>query len=134
MRCVDGLRAVHDITRPLQKAIRDGHSSLDLSEMQQQCPPVEHNVVVTHPETGRKALFLNRNSTTHLVGSSERENDVLLPFLFDHVRSPEFQCRFHWEPGSMAFWDNRAVQHYAVADYRERRIMHRATIAGPAAR
>jgi taurine dioxygenase len=131
---LDGLRAIHDITRPLQKAIRDGHSSLDLATMQQQCPPVEHNVAVTHPETGRKALFLNRNSTTRLVGLTQRENDVLLPFLFDHVRSPEFQCRFHWEPGSIAFWDNRAVQHYAVADYYERRVMHRATIAGPVAR
>jgi taurine dioxygenase len=131
---LDRLRAVHDITRPLQKAIRDGHSSLDLATTQAQCPPVEHNVVVTHPETGRKALFLNRNSTTRLVGLTERENDVLLPFLFDHVRSPEFQCRFHWEPGSIAFWDNRAVQHYAVADYYERRVMHRATIAGPVAR
>jgi taurine dioxygenase len=131
---LDGMRAVHDITRSLQKAIRDGHSSLDLAEMQQRCPPVEHNVVVTHPETGRKALFLNRNSTTRLTGLSERENDVLLPFLFDHVRSPEFQCRFHWAPGSIAFWDNRAVQHYAVADYLERRVMHRATIAGPVAR
>ena len=98
-------------------------------ETQQKCPPVEHNVVVTHPETGRKALFVNRNSTTHIVGLTERENDVLLPFLFDHVRSPEFQCRFHWEQGSIAFWDNRAVQHYAVADYHERRVMHRATIA-----
>ena len=130
---VDGLRAVHDITNPLKKAIRDGHSTLDLSAMQQKCPPVEHNVVVTHPETGRKALFVNRNSTTHIVGLTEREND-LLPFLFDHVRSPEFQCRFHWELGSIAFWDNRSVQHYAVADYHERRVMHRATIAGPVAR
>ena len=108
--------------------------TLDLAETQQKCPPVEHNVVVTHPETGRKALFVNRNSTTHLVGLTERENDLLLPFLLDHVRSPEFQCRFHWEPGSIAFWDNRSVQHYAVADYRERRVMHRATIAGPVAR
>ena len=131
---VDGLRAVHDITNPLKKAIRDGHSTLDLSEMQAKCPPVEHNVVVTHPETGRRALFVNRNSTTHIVGLSDREQEVLLPFLFDHVRSPEYQCRFHWEPGSIAFWDNRSVQHYAVADYHERRIMHRATIAGPVAR
>ena len=131
---VDGLRAVHDITNPLQKAIRDGHSTLDLTEMQRKCPPVEHNVVVTHPETGRKALFVNRNSTTRIVGLSEREQDVLLPFLFDHVRSPEYQCRFHWEEGSIAFWDNRSVQHYAVADYEERRIMHRATIDGPVAR
>ena len=131
---VDGLRAVHDITNPLKKAIRDGHSTLDLTEMQAKCPPVEHNVVVTHPETGRRALFVNRNSTTHIVGLADREQDVLLPFLFDHVRSPEYQCRFHWEPGSIAFWDNRSVQHYAVADYHERRIMHRATIAGPVAR
>jgi taurine dioxygenase len=131
---VDGLRAVHDITNPLKKAIRDGHSSLDLGEMQRKCPPVEHNVVVTHPETGRKALFVNRNSTTHVVGLTDREQEALLPFLFDHVRSPEYQCRFHWEAGSIAFWDNRSVQHYAVADYHERRIMHRATIAGPVAR
>ena len=131
---VDGLRAVHDITNPLRKAIRDGHSTLDLTEMQEKCPPVEHNVVVTHPETGRRALFVNRNSTTHIVGLRDREQEVLLPFLFDHVRSPEYQCRFHWEPGSIAFWDNRSVQHYAVADYHERRIMHRATIAGPVAR
>jgi taurine dioxygenase len=131
---VDGLRAVHDITNPLKKAIRDGHSTLDLAAMQETCPPVEHNVVVTHPETGRKALFVNRNSTTHIVGLTDREQDVLLPFLLDHVRSPEYQCRFHWEEGSIAFWDNRAVQHYAVADYHERRIMHRATIAGPVAR
>jgi len=131
---VDGLRAVHDITNPLRKAIRDGHSTLDLGEMQRKCPPVEHNVVVTHPETGRKALFVNRNSTTHIVGLSDREQDVILPFLFDHVRSPEYQCRFHWEEGSIAFWDNRSVQHYAVADYHERRIVHRATIAGPVAR
>ena len=131
---VDGLRAVHDITNPLKKAIRDGHSTLDLGAMQEKCPPVEHNVVVTHPETGRKALFVNRNSTTHIVGLTDREQDVLLPFLFDHVRSPEYQCRFHWDEGSIAFWDNRAVQHYAVADYHERRIMHRATIAGPVAR
>jgi taurine dioxygenase len=131
---VDGLTAVHDITKPLHKAIRDGHSTLDLAETQAKCPPVEHRVVVTHPETGRKALFVNRNSTTHIVGVTERENDLLLPFLLDHVRSPEFQCRFHWEPGSIAFWDNRAVQHYAVADYHERRVMHRATIAGPVAR
>jgi taurine dioxygenase len=129
---VDGLRAVHDITKPMRKAIAAGHTQLDLTDMQERWPPIEHPVVVTHPETGRKALFVNRNSTTHLVGLSERENDVLLPFLLDHVRSPEFQCRFHWEPDSVAFWDNRCVQHYAVADYTERRVMHRVTIDGPA--
>ena len=127
----DGLSAVHDITKPMRKAIAAGHTSLDLAEMQQRVPPVEHPVVAAHPETGRKALFVNRNSTTHIVGLTERENDVLLPFLLDHVRSPEYQCRFHWEVGSVAFWDNRSVQHYAVADYGERRVMHRVTVDGP---
>jgi taurine dioxygenase len=131
---VDGLRAVHDITKPMRKAIAAGHSTLDLAEMQRRCPPVEHNVVVTHPDTGRKALFVNRNSTSHIVGLTERENDVLLPFLLDHARSPDFQCRFHWEVGSIAFWDNRSVQHYAVADYTERRVMRRVTVDGPPAR
>jgi taurine dioxygenase len=131
---VDGLRAVHDITKPMRKAIAAGHTGLDLADMQERWPPTEHPVVVTHPETGRRGLFVNRNSTTHIVGLSERENDVLLPFLLDHVRSPEFQCRFHWEPGSVAFWDNRCVQHYAVADYAERRVMRRVTIDGPPAR
>ena len=70
------------------------------------------------------------NFTVRLVGLTERENDVLLPFLIDHVRSPEFQCRFRWERHSIAFWDNRWVQHYAVADYGERRIMQRVTISG----
>jgi len=130
---VDGLRAVHDVTKPMRKAIAAGHTALDLAELQERCPPVEHPVVVTHPETGRRALFVNRNSTTHIVGVTERENDVLLPFLLDHARSPEFQCRFHWEPDSVAFWDNRAVQHYAVADYTERRVMRRVTVDGPSA-
>jgi taurine dioxygenase len=125
------LDAVHDITKPMRKAIAAGHTSLDLDEMQERVPPVQHPVVATHPETGRKALFVNRNSTTHLVGLRERENDALLSFLLDHARSPEYQCRFHWEVGSVAFWDNRTVQHYAVADYTERRVMHRVTIDGP---
>jgi taurine dioxygenase len=121
---------VHDITRPLQKGIAAGHTTASLEEMQKKWPPVDHPVVRTHPRTGRKALFVNGNSTTRLLGLTERENDVLLAFLIDHVRSPEFQCRFRWEPGSVAFWDNRSTQHFAVPDYAERRVMHRVTIAG----
>jgi taurine dioxygenase len=131
---VDGLDAVHDITKVMRKAIDAGHTTLDLAEMQRRCPAVTHPVAKVHPETGRRALFVNRNSTSHLVGVTERENEVLLPFLFDHVRSPAFQCRFHWEPDSVAFWDNRSVQHFAVPDYDEPRVMHRVTIAGPTAR
>jgi taurine dioxygenase len=131
---VDSLYAVHDITNVMRKAIEDGHTNLDLAEMQRKCPPVRHRVAVTHPETGRKALFVNRNSTSHIEGITARENEVLFPLLCDHVRAPEFQCRFRWEPNSIAFWDNRAVQHNAVPDYYERRVMHRVTIAGVPAR
>ena len=127
---VGGLTAVHDITLPLQKGIRAGHTDLDLAEMQAKWPPVTHPVARTHPETGRKALFVNGNSTTQIVGLSRAENDVLLPFLFEHVSSPAFQCRFQWDTNSIAFWDNRSVQHYAVPDYVERRVMNRVTLAG----
>ena len=82
--------------------------------------------------TGRKLLYINRNYVTRIVGLSERENEVLLPFLFDHVRDPRFQCRFRWRPGSIAFWDNRSTQHYGVPDYPGRRVMHRMVIAGTA--
>ncbi len=128
---LDELEAVHDITKVMRKAIEAGHTALDLAEMQRRCPPVRHPVAKVHPETGRRALFVNRNSTSHLVGVTDRENDVLLPFLFDHVRSPDFQCRFRWEPDSLVFWDNRSVQHFAVPDYTEVREMHRVTIGGP---
>jgi alpha-ketoglutarate-dependent taurine dioxygenase len=125
-----GMQAVHDLTKMLRKAIANGQSTASLEEMQQRWPAVQHPVVRTNLETGRRALFVNGNFTVRLVGLTERENDVLLPFLIDHVRSPEFQCRFRWEGHSIAFWDNRWVQHYAVADYGERRIMQRVTISG----
>jgi taurine dioxygenase len=129
-RLVDGLTAVHDITKPLQKGIAAGHATANLAEVQAQWPPVEHPVARTHPVTGKKSLYVNRNSTTHLVGLSERENEALLPMLTDHIRSPEFQCRFSWDTNSVVFWDNRSVQHFAVPDYSTRRIMNRVTIAG----
>lgn len=125
---VDSLTAVHDITRPLSKAIRDGHSTADLAEMQRAWPPAEHPVVIKHPETGRKALYVNRNSTVAIKDMSDRESEWLLPFLCDHVRSPDYQCRFRWRENSIAFWDNRCLQHFAVPDYSERRVMHRVTI------
>ena len=128
---IDGLRAVHDITKPMTRAVQAGiFDSAKLAELQKKWPPVEHPVARTHPVTGRKAIYVNGNSTTHIAGLPERENDLLLPFLNDHVRSPEFQCRFRWDTNSIAFWDNRTVQHYAVPDYNERRVMHRITLTG----
>jgi taurine dioxygenase len=129
---LDGLDAVHDYRVFAPKVLRtdpvNGPSKLE--DRAKVNPPVEHPVVRTHPESGRKVLYVNRNYTARIVGLTERENEMLLPYLFDHVRDPMFQCRFQWRPGSVAFWDNRLVQHYAVADYRGRRRMHRVVIKG----
>lgn len=130
-RLADELTAEHDLTMSVTKAINKGHK-LDLAEMQRQWPPIQHPVVRVHPETGRKALYVNRSSTTRLVGLTDRENEALLPLLTDVVRSPEYQVRLKWRVGTLAFWDNRPSQHYAVADYTQRRKMHRVTVNAPA--
>ena len=91
----------------------------------------EHPVVRTHPETGRKALYINGGHTLRFVGMTEAESTPLLEYLFAHQVRPEFTCRFHWEPGSIAFWDNRCALHNPINDYHGfRRIMHRVTLAG----
>ena len=126
----DGLKAVHDVTRSITKAIARGHSADDLREMQKKLPPVQHPMVIVHPETGRRALFVNVNSTTRVLGTSEAESEMLLRFLFEHVKQPEFQVRLRWDTRTLVFFDNRCVQHYAVADYNERRIVHRVAVAG----
>lgn len=127
---LDELRAVHDVTGNVVRANRFGDSSLSLAEALELSPPVSHPVIRTHPQSGRKALYVYGVAVSRIEGLSERENEAILPFLCEHVRSPEFQCRFHWEPDSIAFWDNRAVQHCGIPDYTERRIMHRATLRG----
>jgi taurine dioxygenase len=91
----------------------------------------EHPVVRTHPETGRKALYVNSGHTVRFVGWTEEESAPLLRFLFDWQTRPEFTCRFSWQPGSIALWDNRCAQHNPVNDYHGyRRLMHRITLAG----
>jgi taurine dioxygenase len=120
-RLIDDLTATHDFT----------HSSAHRRPLDDRYPPVSHPVVRVLPESGRKALYVNRIFTVRIDQLSARENDVVLPFLCDHVRSPDFQCRFSWTPGAVAFWDNRCTQHYAVPDYSgERRVMHRVTVTG----
>lgn len=91
----------------------------------------EHPAVITHPRTGRKALYVNSGHTERFKELTLEESEPLLKFLYAHQTRPEFTCRFNWTPGSMAFWDNYASQHNPINDYHGfRRVMHRVTIAG----
>ncbi|MEQ8693217.1 MAG: TauD/TfdA family dioxygenase [Pseudomonadales bacterium] len=96
-------------------------------------PNSEHPVIRTHPVSKRKALFVNYGFTRQIVGLPRRESDNMLRFLFDHVNDPHFQVRFAWQPGSIAFWDNRCVQHYPTDDYfPATRTAERITLCGDA--
>jgi len=109
---VDGLTAVHAIHIP----------GLDSR--------AEHPLVRVHPETGRRALFVNRAHTSHVPQLSRNESDALLDFLCEFSVSPQFTCRYQWRPGDVAIWDNRVTQHYAVDDYTERRTGLRMVVLG----
>jgi taurine dioxygenase len=94
-------------------------------------PAVQHPVVRTHPETGRKTLYVNRAFTQRIVDLDEQESRTLLDFLYVQASFPEYQCRWKWQPGDVAFWDNRSTQHYAASDYfPQRRVMERITVIG----
>jgi taurine dioxygenase len=122
-----GLRAIHDFTRTFGRFM----SAEELAKKREEYPPAEHPVVRTHPETGRKGLYVNAAFTSHIVGMERAESDRLLRLLYGQANIPEYQCRFRWRPHSIAFWDNRAVQHYAVSDYfPQRRLMERVTVVG----
>ncbi|MGI6871501.1 MULTISPECIES: TauD/TfdA dioxygenase family protein [Amycolatopsis] len=124
---IDGLRAVHDFVPGFARFA--DHDLL--ARWQDRFPPVEHPVVRVHPETGRKTLFVNQAFTTHIVGMDRAESDRLLRLLFAQAHVPEYQVRFSWRPDTVAFWDNRATQHYAVNDYHPHaRIAERVAIAG----
>ncbi len=127
---LEGLTATHDLSKMLEVAIARGNSDADLGAMRAAFPVQHHPVVRTHPETGRKALFVNGNFTMRIDQLTEAESRGLLALLFEHVQNPAFQCRFRWTAGTLAIWDNRCLQHYAVPDYHERRVMHRLTISG----
>lgn len=123
-RYLEGMTAVHDgehIYRGLYTGVAD----------KPEYPRAKHPVVRTHPETGRKCLFVNRSFTTHIVGVPRDESDAVLGYLYDHIEHPNFQVRFRWEPDSIAIWDNRSAQHRAVWDYwPHRRYGHRVTVKG----
>lgn len=110
---IDQLKALHDFTPAFSHLM----SAEELLEKQEKFPPVAHPIVRRHPETGRKTLFVNPSFTTGIIGLEEAESEELLLLLFRQTHIPEYQVRFHWEVNTVAFWDNRATQHYAVSDY-----------------
>lgn len=124
---LEGLRAVHDFTHVFGRFM----DAEELAKKQAEFPPARHPVVRTHPETGRRGLYVNAAFTSHIEGMERDASDRLLELLYRQASVPEYQCRFRWKPGSVAFWDNRAVQHYANSDYYpSRRVMERVTIVG----
>ncbi len=120
-----GLTAIHDSAKAHGYRAR----AADRSDMS--FPSTEHPVVRTHPVTGRQALFVGRGFTTRIPQLKRHESDALLEMLFRHIETPELHCRFQWQAGSVAFWDNRCTQHHALFDYfPHRRYGHRVTVQG----
>ena len=131
-RLLDPLRAVNssamaDVSRTREDRRRGVDPGPDGAEDLE----AHHPVVRTHPETGRKALYVNVAHTARFEGMTEEESRPLLQFLFDHQVRPELTCRFRWQPGSLAMWDNRCAQHNPINDYNgHRRLLHRITLEG----
>ncbi len=131
-----GLRAVHSASRQYGAQGESAKNNASRKAMEVAVTDeaetyVEHPVVRTHPVTGRKSLYVNEGFTQKFVGMTKRESRPLLRYLYDHCNSEPFTCRFRWEKNSLAFWDNRCTQHYALNDYHgQRREMHRVTING----
>jgi taurine dioxygenase len=130
-RTLEGLSAVHSASREYSA---QGHSaqkrsSMSVAEADGYVGEFVHPMVLVHPETGRKALYVNPAFTLRIDGWKTSESKALLDYLFQHCRYEGFTCRFRWEPGSVAFWDNRSVWHFALNDYPgQRRHMRRVTV------
>jgi alpha-ketoglutarate-dependent taurine dioxygenase len=126
---LDGLTAVHSIDTTVDRMSEFG-PGFESNYTQRNARQQVHPVVLTHPESGRKALYINEAFTCQIVELDRLESTALLQFLFRHVERPDFTMRWKWTAGDIAFWDNRSVQHYAVPDYTTTRLMQRIVLAG----
>ena len=129
---LEGLNAVHSSRHVFGAAAnRPADLSDRLGNAEAATQDAVHPVVLSHPRSGRKALYVNPGFTVRFDGWTELESEPVLKFLYQHAARPEFTYRFQWAPGSLAFWDNRATWHFAVNDYQgERRLLHRITLEG----
>jgi len=128
---IEGRKAIHDFTHFRRGMRKRGKSEAEIEAFNKEYPEVEHPIVRTHPETGRKGIYVNVGFTLRIVGLEKDESDSLLRHLYAQASIPEYQCRFRWQKNSIAFWDNRSTQHYAASDYYPAvRRMERVTIVG----
>lgn len=130
-RTLDGLTGISSSARADVSRTREDRVADRPTDKSQRTFVAEHPVVRTHPETGRKALYVSIAHTVCFKGWSEAESAGLLAYLHQHQCKAELTCRFQWQPGSLALWDNRAAMHFPVNDYHgHRRVMHRITLKG----
>ena len=132
-RMLDQMTAVHTAAGPFgpQGRSKSNWQNMQVETSDKALEETEHPVIRTHPETGRKGLFVNKTFTVRFSDMTAAESTPILEYLFRHATQERFTCRFRWTPGAVAFWDNRSVMHYALNDYTgHRREMYRVTISG----
>ena len=135
-KILEGLIAVHSASSAYDPKVTGeakyrGEAAINYRHSDVIDQEVEHPVTRTHPETGRKSIFVNAMFTQRIVGLSQREGDAILHFLYEHATRPEFTCRLRWQPGTIVVWDNRCTQHYALDDYESfERLMYRLSVQG----
>ena len=128
---LDGAIAVHDFANFRNRLIKEGKSAEDIQAFNEEYPMPEHPVIRTHPDTQKKVIYVNAAFTQYIKDWKEEDSKEMLTYLYSRASVPEYQCRFAWEENSIAFWDNRACQHYANSDYWPNiRKVERVTIIG----
>jgi|TARA_B100001146_G_scaffold53598_2_gene46919 taurine dioxygenase len=128
---LSNLEAEHDFSFGFKESLAEPGGREKLAQAVADNPPVSHPVIRIHPESGKKVIFVNALFTTKIIGLSEKESSTILSFLYQHIIRPEYTCRFHWEPNSIAIWDNRSTQHKPINDYfPSHRLLERIAIDG----